>query len=399
MAKNLFRKVSLERLASPEQIDRLLMIVRVPGWIALLSVISLIIILLIWSMVGTIPKTVNGIGMFFNPQDLVAIPSRVNGTVEKISVKVGDVIKEGEELISLQNPSLVIEYETLDDEIQFAETEIASELGKRKKRLKNRLNFERTILQIQQLRLKFLEEALLGQSNDSLLFYGLKQNFYDVQIAVQTQMSAIATLEDHLSNPEDSSELDQQRWELISLKIKLKTLQNLLCHLTTYAPEDGTILEINSLLGQEIKTGSILMWLQKMVKSEEESLIYSFFTLGEGAQIKEGMTAQIAFDSASPNRYGKMIGKIKHVFPFAASKQGEILQSISSGQLRDFLSQQSTTIIVEIEPTLNSETPSGYQWTTLKGPPFAIPQGSLCSVNIIIEEKKLISYLFPTAND
>ena len=39
MTRDLFRKVSIERLTSPEQLDKLLIIVKIRGWLALIALL------------------------------------------------------------------------------------------------------------------------------------------------------------------------------------------------------------------------------------------------------------------------------------------------------------------------------------------------------------------------
>src|SRR3990167_8692658 len=105
MAKTVFRKVALERLASPEQIDRLLAVVSVRGWIALIVILLLSACILIWSFVGEITVTASGVGVFFNPDNIHIIRSSVEGAVEQVNFTEGDLVKEGEELLTLVNPS------------------------------------------------------------------------------------------------------------------------------------------------------------------------------------------------------------------------------------------------------------------------------------------------------
>lgn len=59
----LFRKVALERLASPEQLDRLMQITTPRGWLALLVLGFAIVALVIWSILGQIPTTIDAQGI------------------------------------------------------------------------------------------------------------------------------------------------------------------------------------------------------------------------------------------------------------------------------------------------------------------------------------------------
>jgi hypothetical protein len=63
-----FRKVALERLASPDQLDQLLQITRPTGWLALGSLAALLGIALVWGFTGTVPIEVQGQGMLLRPK-------------------------------------------------------------------------------------------------------------------------------------------------------------------------------------------------------------------------------------------------------------------------------------------------------------------------------------------
>ena len=59
----IFRKVALERLSSPEQLDQLMQVTSPKGWIALLSICGLLAVVVVWGFVGTIPTTASGDGI------------------------------------------------------------------------------------------------------------------------------------------------------------------------------------------------------------------------------------------------------------------------------------------------------------------------------------------------
>ncbi|MEB3210907.1 MAG: hypothetical protein VKL39_06110 [Leptolyngbyaceae bacterium] len=66
---SLFRKESLERLSSPEQLDQLMQIVTPKSWLPLGALGVLIFAGLVWSVVGRIPITVTGEGLLVQSDD------------------------------------------------------------------------------------------------------------------------------------------------------------------------------------------------------------------------------------------------------------------------------------------------------------------------------------------
>ncbi|WP_416669610.1 hypothetical protein [Egbenema bharatensis] len=68
-SSSIFRKESLERLSSPEQLDQLIQIVSPRSWLPLASLGMLIGLGFLWSVVGKIPITVSGRGVFVRSAD------------------------------------------------------------------------------------------------------------------------------------------------------------------------------------------------------------------------------------------------------------------------------------------------------------------------------------------
>ena len=60
--KQIFRKVALERLSSPEQLDLVMQVTSPRSWIALSAVGLLLVTLVIWGILGSIPEKTQATG-------------------------------------------------------------------------------------------------------------------------------------------------------------------------------------------------------------------------------------------------------------------------------------------------------------------------------------------------
>lgn len=85
----LFAEKAMEKLASPEQIDKLLIVMTPKGWLALITCFLLIAVTLIWSFLGTIPISVSGKGILLTPKGVFSIVSPTEGIVDEMRVKSG----------------------------------------------------------------------------------------------------------------------------------------------------------------------------------------------------------------------------------------------------------------------------------------------------------------------
>ncbi|MEQ8232275.1 MAG: NHLP bacteriocin system secretion protein, partial [Gammaproteobacteria bacterium] len=65
--KDIFRKEALDQLSSPEQLEQLLEVTTRKAWISLYTVAGTLVAVLLWSIFGQIPITVDGSGIFVFP--------------------------------------------------------------------------------------------------------------------------------------------------------------------------------------------------------------------------------------------------------------------------------------------------------------------------------------------
>ena len=61
--ERIFRKVALERLSSPEQLDQLVPLTSPIGWTAVIAIAALVAAAIGWSIFGVLPTSVNGSGI------------------------------------------------------------------------------------------------------------------------------------------------------------------------------------------------------------------------------------------------------------------------------------------------------------------------------------------------
>ncbi len=137
--KGIFRKEALEQLSSPEQLEQLLEVTTRQAWIGLSTIGLAIFCILLWSVFGQIPITVDGSGIFVFPRRVVSFQSPAPGQVVTLSVNVGDFVKKGQVIGTLNQPDLAQE---LDQErVRLSEARAQNSL--KGDALDNRLQVER----------------------------------------------------------------------------------------------------------------------------------------------------------------------------------------------------------------------------------------------------------------
>jgi HlyD family secretion protein len=102
----IFRKEAEERLSSPEELDRLLTVVGSKAWIPLSMLGGLSAAALIWAIFGSIPETVDGVGVLINPGNVKPIQSPAAGQILELMVRAGQHVKADEVIARLNQPDL-----------------------------------------------------------------------------------------------------------------------------------------------------------------------------------------------------------------------------------------------------------------------------------------------------
>lgn len=101
----LYRKSALERISSPEQLDKAVRVTSPMSWLALLAVTLIIVVTVIWSIVGTLPVTVTTQGIVAAPLSTNAVYLQESGTVVSVLVRPGDEIHFQDPVLTYQTGS------------------------------------------------------------------------------------------------------------------------------------------------------------------------------------------------------------------------------------------------------------------------------------------------------
>ena len=75
LQERLFRKVALERLSSPEQLDQLMRVISPLGWLALIPLLGLILMAVLWGWYGSVSTKVAGKCVLISPAGLADVTS------------------------------------------------------------------------------------------------------------------------------------------------------------------------------------------------------------------------------------------------------------------------------------------------------------------------------------
>src|ERR1700693_4762837 len=104
---HIFRDVSLERLSSPDELDRLLRVTDAKAWIAQLAIFGLLVLAIVWGYTGRLPSTVSGQGVIVRTGGVLNVVAAGSGVVEQLNVNAGDKIRAGQIIATVAQPGIL----------------------------------------------------------------------------------------------------------------------------------------------------------------------------------------------------------------------------------------------------------------------------------------------------
>ena len=413
MAKNtaVFRKVSLDRLASPEQLDQLLQVTDARGWIALGAIGAVLVTAIAWGMVGRLPENVGGMGILVKSGGVFEVVPATSGRVIDLAVAVGDSVTEGQVVARIAQPELSDRFQAAAAALRDLRAQHAqiAEFGTRNIGLQRdflaqqRSNLGQTIASAEQTRSwlaekietqrRLVEEGLL--TKPTLL--ATRQQHDQIRERIREshgQLTQISVkqleLENQRTNEARASHVrvEEQERRVADLERELKAKQEVTVAYT------GRILEILVERGNVVSVGEPLLTLDPTGRAVKDLEAVIYVASLHGKQIRPGMEIQIAPSTVKREEYGLMVGRVSYVSDFPATPKG-MRRVLKNERLVAGLSGQDAPYEVHADLIVDPSTTSRYRWSSSKGPPLRIQSGTLAAANIIVAEYRPIGLLIP----
>src|SRR5208337_3888772 len=131
METSIFRKASLERLSSPEQLDTIMRLTGAKRWLALAGMFLILGVAVIWGYEGTIDTKVSGSGVIVRAGTVLNVVTAGSGLVTSINVNLGDRVKAGQVVASVSDSELL-------EKIRLARSAVEEARAERERNLLSR---------------------------------------------------------------------------------------------------------------------------------------------------------------------------------------------------------------------------------------------------------------------
>jgi len=408
MNTRLFRKVSLERLSSPEQLDQLLRVTSPRRWLALVAIFVLLATALVWGYTGRVATTAGGQGVIVREGGVMNVVTQGSGLVLNLNVKVGDMVKANQVIGTIAQPVLVEKMKALREAQAEAaqERSRAFQVHKDSARLqvealeRQRANAERQIGELEQ------QEQLANDQvsiDEQLLAKGLvtkqqtitaKQKLVDLQDQIANLRAQIKQFEaqkfaQEAQPQQEDAELRARvagiQRDLAGMQKELSMSENVV------SPYDGEVLEVKVSPGSAVSTGQPIISIQPDAQNLE---LIAYLPSLQAKNTKPGMEVQISPSTMKREEFGFMKGKVVYVSGYPATP-ASLMRNFQNESLVTALTLSGPVTEIRVLLERDPQTPSGFKWSTSRGPQLTVSSGTMCTVQIVTQYQKPISLVLP----
>lgn len=350
MKRKIFRKSALDRIASLDQLDQSMTVVKPSNVLGLISIGILIIVALIWGFWGSVPDIVRGTGVLVNIDHVVSVKYSYQGPIKNIFVSRGDKVTNGQIIARIERQDILDQIRVQEKKLEGYQT------------MKDMINI-----------------ANKNGTNKNKVMKSL----YD---------QGLITENEFINSRQTELNIDQQiteaRQQILVLNENYQTSTQVLANCT------GTIMEVPVRRGDYIQPGGTIAVIESSSNDTAiEALIY--FSGADGKKILPGMKIGIVPTTVKQEEYGYIQGLITDVSPFPVS-DNYLLSSLQNTSLATTFHQIPNPIEVKVSIIPDPSTYSGYKWSSSKGPNQKIGAGFMCTASVTTSSKHPAELLIPS---
>lgn len=409
MTRQVFRQAALDRLASPEQLDRLVTLTDPRGWIALSTVGVLTVATILWGFLGTLPTTVKGQGILLSEKGRLSdAMAPAAGTLSAILPGVGDSVSEGQVIARISQGNLVQQIRNLDDLIAERQAELARKKDgfAREQTIKQRNLDQRRQALTQTLdaanqHAGYLQSLLTQLEQMAAQGISTRQRVQETRTELSKAQREAASarsdllrldseaLETRLRQDSELTELDARINDAARQKRELAVRLDEQSVVT--APASGRVIEVKRSTGSVIGVGEPVLTIESG-SSRLKTVV--FVGTEDGKKIHPGMTVRITPDTVKKEEWGSLTASVRDVSEFPVTTTG-MAAILPNPGLIDLLAKKGAPYAVEVDLDADNTSPSGYRWTSGRGPDMILTSGTTVKADVTVERRRPVDLVLP----
>jgi len=408
MDTSIFRKASLERLSSPEQLDTLMRLTGAKRWLALAGMFLILSVAVIWGYAGTLDTKVSGSGVIVRAGTVLNVVASGSGLVTNISVDLGDHVKADQIVAKVSDPEMLEKISLARSALEEAQAERVRDLSLRQQGAqlqvealaRDQANAQREIQELGE-QAKIATEQI--NVDNQLLAKGLitrQQTLQDQQklVAINGQVEALRAKIKRIDADQYTARTDPARFDE-ERKARIGELERTLAGLESQmamqssveCPYNGQVIEMKAVPGSLVAAGSPILSIQPQGNTLE---VLVYLPSLQAKAVQPGMAAEISPSTVKREEFGFIRGKVVYTGEFPASFDALMRNFQNETLVRSIMAGGPVT---ELRVTLDRDatSASGFKWSSSRGPAITVTSGTLCTVEVITRQQPPVSLLFP----
>ena len=397
------------------ELDEVRTVVGTGTWMALLTVGLLLAAAVTWAFAGSVGTQVAGKGILIRSGTLFPVVAISSGQLLALEVKEGQAVQKGAVVARLDQPTLRAELREAESLLlKLNEERRLLELYEKKNDALTERHLEKQRRALREsIRLGgifIVETEAVVASLEALHRQGLVSTWDLEKRPTDLRRAQLQVLQDEQSlagldvlAQKTVYEVDQRLVEVtkqivpveervVSLRERLKSSSEV------HSLYSGVVVELHRNPGTMLQQGDSIGTLEMTASGEpgadDEPVVVAYVAPFQGLELRAGMQAQVIPESVRDEEYGAMLGEVLAISPYPASPKG-VMRVLDNSDLVRTLTRDGAPVMVRIGLKKDAGTPSGYRWSSGKGPPTTVKSGAQCVVRIIARRRAPIELIVP----
>lgn len=410
----IFRKKSLDRLSTPENLDGTIVAARPLHWVVFLAFFLLVSSAVLWSFFGDVPTRVAAKGILLRQDSQVfTAAAQGSGRLIDLRVAIGDNVEAGEVIAILDQPLEIQRLDTTLQKLAQAELRLQDNLKNREAdELARQSLWKKQVASIE----KKMENAHSREENlvstvkdlETLLERGFttRLNVLQRRNELLAVRETLADLRSELVGLEVAERERTERWrdritanereikelnaEASALQIQIDTVKNVT------APVRGDVSEFSASIGDVLAQGTPVA---RIVSDAPKMDALLFVDPLDGRLIQVGMSANVELSIARREEFGSIAADVRSVskLPLSNSAMRAILHN---EQLVELFNQQGPPVAVRVDlreqkDKAGKEIRDAFVWVGGRGPGITVERGTIVNAAITVRQQRPVTLVLP----
>jgi HlyD family secretion protein len=422
----LFRQIAVERLSTPDRLDTGLSVVGSGSWALIWGIVLLTLGGLIWSIAVVVPVTVKGQGILLGAGGVLDVISGSQGRVAQFGEWLGQTVHKGEVIAIIDQPQLRQELSSAEGDLRDASDQRVrtEEFQHRREEVLGTSNEQRRLALKENIRvmsenIQLFSERVTLDEKFSIQGLMTRDKFLESKLELGRQREELSRSQVSLRQIEDEdvkARTDDEK-EVLTLDLRAASAQRrvdalqarLKSETEVISPYDGTVVEIKVNEGELVDRGTPLFTIipselagasgvdhKGAEQSEKFGALSAILYVAPsyGKQVHPGEQVEVAVSTARREEYGFVLGRVRAVAEIPSTLEG-MQRVLKNKQLVQTLSNNAAPFEVIVDLYADPDTPSGYRWSSSRGPSLHLNEGTLIDADVEVRSLPILSLVVP----